>query len=57
MDEDQLFFRPTKPPPAGISEDEYRCAEGVAFIKAQLARLRREMELFVVMLGGAAVAI
>ena len=27
MDEDQLLLRPAKPPPAGISEDEYRHAE------------------------------
>jgi hypothetical protein len=39
MDEDQLFLRPTKPPPIGISGDEYQRAEDVAFIKAELTRL------------------
>jgi len=27
MDEDQLFLRPAKPPPAGISEDLYQTIE------------------------------
>ena len=57
MDEDQLFLRPAKPPPAGISEDEYRHAEDLAFIKAQLAQLRREIALLYVMVGGTALAI
>jgi hypothetical protein len=49
MDEDQLFLPPcTKPPPGGISEAEYQCAEDMAFIKAQLSRLptRRELTRF-----------
>jgi hypothetical protein len=37
MDEDQLFLRPAKSPAAGISEDEYRRADDLAFIEAQLA--------------------
>ena len=57
MDEDQLLPRPCKPPPAGISEGEYQRAEDMAFIKAQLAQLRREMGLFFIILGGAALAI
>jgi hypothetical protein len=39
MDEDQLFLRPAKPPPAGISEDAYQRADDLDFIKAQLARM------------------
>jgi hypothetical protein len=57
MDEDQLFLRPTKPPPAGISEDAYRMADDVAFIKAQLAQMRREMALFYIIFGSAALVI
>jgi hypothetical protein len=57
MDEDQLFLRPTKPPPAWISEDAYRMAEDLDFIKAQLAQLRREAALFYVIFGSAALVI
>ena len=67
MDEDQLLLRPTKPPPAGITEGEYQRAEDMAFIKAKLAdmafikaklaQLRREMGLFSIILGGAALVI
>ena len=57
MDEDQLFLRPTRPPPAGISEDAYRMADDLDFIKAQLAHLRREIALFHVIFGSAALVI
>jgi hypothetical protein len=42
MDEDQLFLRPAKPPPAGISETEYRIADELDCLKAQRNQLRRE---------------
>ena len=57
MDEDQLFLRPAKPPPAGISEDAYQRADDMDFIKGQLAELRREMALFYVIFGSAALVI
>jgi hypothetical protein len=57
MDEDQLFLLPAKPPPAGISEDAYRMADDMDFIKAQLAQLRRETTLFHVIFGSAALVI
>jgi hypothetical protein len=38
MDEDQLFLRPTKPPPGGISEDLYQIVDAYNFTKAQLAK-------------------
>jgi hypothetical protein len=38
-DEDQLFLQPAKPPPAGISEAEYRHADDMDFIKGQIAQL------------------
>ena len=61
MDEDQLFLRPTKPPPTGISEDSYRIADDLDFIKSQLARLptRRELALrpLYVMFGSAGLVI
>ena len=52
MDEDQLFLRPAKPPPAGISEDLYRITDDLDFLKAQLAQVPRRRELWrAVMLG------
>lgn len=41
MDEDQLFLRPAKPPPAGISEHTYRIIDDLDCIKAQLSQLSR----------------
>jgi hypothetical protein len=61
MDEDQLFLRLAKPPPAGISEDEYRHADDLAFIKAQLAQVPTRREIWQAamlgMLGGAVAAV
>jgi hypothetical protein len=61
MDEDQLFLRPRKPPPTGISEDLYRLTDDLDFIKAQLAQLptRREVWQAVMlgMIGGAVAAV
>jgi hypothetical protein len=59
MDEDQLFLRPSKPPPAGISE--YQHADDMDFIKAQLAQLPTRREVWQAamlgMLGGAVAAV
>jgi hypothetical protein len=41
MDEDQLFLRPAKPPPAAISEAEYRIIDDLDCIRGQLSRLSR----------------
>jgi hypothetical protein len=41
MDEDQLFLRPAKPPPAEISEHTYRIIDDLDCIKAQLSQLSR----------------
>jgi hypothetical protein len=61
MDEDQLFLRPAKPPRAGISEDEYRHADDMDFIKAQLAQLPTRREIWQAamlgMFGGAIAAV
>jgi hypothetical protein len=52
MDEDQLFLRSAKAPPAGISEDLYRITDDLDFLKAQLAQVPRRRELWrAVMLG------
>jgi hypothetical protein len=60
-DEDQLFLRQAKPPPAGIDEDTYRISDDLDFIMSQLARLptRREMALkpLYIMFGSAALVI
>jgi hypothetical protein len=61
MDEDQLFLRPAKPPPAGISEDVYQLTDDLDFIKAQLAQLptRREVSQAAMLgtIGGAVAAV
>jgi hypothetical protein len=62
MDEDQLFLRPAKPPPAGISEDAYRISDDLDFIKLQLSHLwadvrRAAMLGMLGMIGGAAAAV
>jgi hypothetical protein len=41
MDEDQLFLRPAKSPPAGISGDLYQTIEANDFITARLVPKRR----------------
>jgi hypothetical protein len=46
MDEDQLFLRPAKPPPAGIDEHTYRIMDDLDFLKAQLAQVPRRRELW-----------
>jgi hypothetical protein len=46
MDEDQLFLRPTKAPPAGLSEDLYRIINDLDFLKAQLTQVPRRQELW-----------
>ncbi len=60
-DEDQLFRRPSKSPPDGITEDTYRIADDLDFIKVQLARLPTRNEVWraamLGMLGGAVAAV
>jgi hypothetical protein len=61
MDEDQLFLRPVKPPPAGIDEHTYRMLDNLDCLKAQLTQIPRRRELWhAVALGmalGAGVAV
>ena len=61
MDEDQLFLRAAKPPPPGITEDTYRIADDLDFIKQQLARLPTRNEVWKAatlgMIGGAVAAV
>ena len=41
MDEDQLFLRPAKPPPAGISEDLYGTMETYDLVTARFTPKQR----------------
>jgi hypothetical protein len=57
MDEDQLFLRHAKPPPAGISEDLYQTIEANDFITARLAPKRRVWQAAILgIIGGATAA-
>ena len=57
MDEDQLFLRPAKPPPAGISEHLYRTIE-TDFIVAELVPKRRVWQAAILgIVGGSAAAV
>jgi hypothetical protein len=57
MDEDQLFLRPAKPPPGGISEDLYRTIDAYNFGEAQLVPKRRVWQAAILgMIGGAVAA-
>ena len=58
MDEDQLFLRPAKPPPAGISEDVYRTIEPSDFTTARLVSRRRVWQAAILgIVGGVTAAV
>jgi hypothetical protein len=61
MDEDQLFLRPAKAPPAGNDKGTYRVADDLDLIKRQLTRLPTRNEVWraamLGMIGGAVAAV
>jgi hypothetical protein len=55
MDEDQLFLRAAKPPPAGVDEHTYQMLDDLDCLKAQLAQLPRRREVWHAMALGIAI--